>query len=360
MNPLSRKNKTFRSFFLALMICVLAGCSTGPTVMYYTPDGGGVREIFWPPTPETPRYRLAGVLQGEQNFGRSEQSQPSTGERVFRWLVGLGAKLRKPRELVRPQTGMVDDKGRIYVTDVGRPAVFVFDEPLGKLYIWNQTDDFGEFESPIGIAPGSSGEILVADSALARIVRLDTDGNPLGSFGRELLQRPTGLARNPATGEIYVADTAEHDIKVFTGDGRFIRKLGRRGTAPGEFNAPTHLAFANGNLYVTDTLNNRVQVLSADGQPVHSIGQRGLYVGNFTRPKGVTADTKGNVYVVESYYDHLLIFDAAGQFLLPIGGTGSAIGEFYLPAGTWTDARGRVYVADMFNGRVVIFQSLGI
>ena len=35
---------------------------------------------------------------------------------------------------------------------------------------------------------------------------LDRDGNPRGSLGRGVLKRPTGLARDPASGEIYVAD----------------------------------------------------------------------------------------------------------------------------------------------------------
>jgi DNA-binding beta-propeller fold protein YncE len=177
-------------------------------------------------------------------------------------------------------------------------------------------------------------------------------------IGRGLLKRPTGLARDPARGRIYVADTYAHDIKVFSDGGELLDVIGGRGEGEGEFNYPTHLAFANDELYVTDTMNNRIQVLAADGGR-RRLGQRGLYIGNLVRPKGVSVDSEGNVYVVESYFDSLLIFAPNGDFLMPIGGTGTATGRFYLPSGVWVDAKNRVHVADMFNGRIVLFQFLG-
>lgn len=347
--------------FAALLVVALAGCAQVPTEMRYFPKGIDVAAArVWPPLPEVPRYRFAGQLTGEQNFGPAEGSQPSTGEKIFRWLVGLGQRRgATPRVLARPQSGMVGDDGRIYVTDAGRHAVFVFDEAQGKLHIWDRAERGVEFLSPVGIAPGPGGQILVADAGLGRIVRLDPEGNPLGGFADGLVSRPTGLARDPASGHIYVADTLAHDIKVLSGEGRLVMRIGRRGSALGEFNGPTHIAFADGKLYVTDALNARVQILDPAGVPLNSIGRRGLYVGNLTRPKGVAADDDGNVYVVESYYDHLLIFDQDGNYLLPVGGSGSAVGQFFLPAGAWSDQRDRIFIADMFNGRVVVLQYLG-
>jgi DNA-binding beta-propeller fold protein YncE len=202
--------------------------------------------------------------------------------------------------------------------------------------------------------------LFVADADLGVVARLDARGEPLGVIGRGRLQRPTGLARDPSNGDLYVADTYAHDIKVFDPQGRLLRVLGRRGEGEGEFNFPTHMAFANGSLYVTDTLNSRVQVYdAAAGRWSRRLGSRGLVLGDLVRPKGVSVDSEGNVYVVESYYDSLLVFSPRGEFLLPIGGVGTATGRFYLPAGVWVDGRNRVHVADMFNGRVVLFQFLG-
>ena len=103
----------------------------------------------------------------------SSDKQDKTGKtrKVFNWLVGLVTKTEQPRQLSRPQNGMVGPYGRIYVTDVGKQAVFVFDETAGKLSIWERADQNSNFISPIGIVTRSSNEILVTDSMLGRIVR---------------------------------------------------------------------------------------------------------------------------------------------------------------------------------------------
>jgi DNA-binding beta-propeller fold protein YncE len=194
---------------------------------------------------------------------------------------------------------------------------------------------------------------------LGRVFRLDREGKPMGNFGEGILTRPTGLARDPQRGRIYVSDTHAHDVKVFDDNGLLLETIGHRGEREGELNFPTHLAFAVDKLYVTDGMNARVQIYDTQGQVSGTLGQRGLFIGNFTRPKGVTVDPSGNIYVVESFYDSVLVFNNEGSFLMPIGGTGKEIGQFYLPAGVWSDPRGRIYVADMFNGRIAIFQLLG-
>ena len=345
------------------LLALLAGCAEVPLQMEYSPPASAAADAVaggrvWPAAPETARYRLAGVLVGESNFRAVEQ--PARATRLLRWVVGLGPwGSRVPDLLVRPQSGVADGAGRVYVTDVGRRAVFVFDEAAGQLRIWEQADRNGLFVAPIGIVLGAREELWVADSGLGRVVRLSPTGEALGSIGEGVLQRPTGLARDAAANRLYVADSGAHDIKVFDDEGNLVARLGRHGEGPGEFNGPTFLARAGGALDGADHLDGRAQVLALAGTPRAGSGQRGRYGGNFTRPKGVAVDPDGNVYVVESYYDHLLVFDGAGRFLLPLGGTGSEMGQFFLPSGTWIDPRGRVFIADTFNGRVIVLQYLG-
>lgn len=351
--------RSFIRFFASLVaVSVIGGCSSPPQRMDMFPrDTAEDQQQVWPASPQVPRYRYAGQLLGEVNFVRAAGTV-SAGERALRWIVGAGRRTREVQMLVRPQGGMVDTVGRILVTDVGRQAVFVFDPDAG-LSIWNQADGGENFVSPLGITAGPSGEIYVADADLGRIVRLDTKGSPIGSFGQGVVGRPTGLVRDALTGRTYVADTAEHNIKVFD-DNRVLKgTIGVRGVSPGQFNAPTFLALRQNQLVVSDTLNARVQVLSDDGEAQLVVGERGLYVGNLTRPKGVATDDGGRIYVAESFYDYLLIFDADGRLLLPIGGSGRSPGQFFLPGGIWTDAGNRIFVSDVFNSRVVIFQYLG-
>lgn len=340
-----------------LLVCLLAaGCAGGPVPLRYeyAEEAGRYR---WPAAPEAPRYALVGQLTGEANF--PPPTMNNLGSRVFGWLVGLTSAKRVPVVLQRPQNGFVDEDGRILVTDVSQAAVFVFDPSAGKLLVWRSAGQTARFMTPVGIAPGAEGEILVADADLRIVVRLNREGEPVGGIGLGSLERPVGVVRDAARGRIFVADAKAHDVKVFSDAGELIGRIGSHGDGAGEFNAPTYLAYADDRLIVTDTLNSRVQVFDAEGGFVREFGRRGLFVGDLPRPKGVAVDARGNLYVVESYYDHLLVFNDQGELLLAIGGSGSGIGEFYLPAGVWTDHRDRIYVADAFNGRVMIFQFLG-
>lgn len=349
---------------MGLVACMLlVGCAeTRSTLRYEARDA---QQVVWPPAPETPRYRYVGELTGEENVHREGGGIAEAGLNALKWLVGLLSEKSPAVILQRPQAGTVDGNGRIYVTDASRQAVYVFDEKAGKLHVWEMAEENTRFEVPIGIAMGANGEVLVTDASLGRVFRLSGQGVPVGSFGKDVLKHPTGLARDAALGRVYVADAHLHQIRVFDDAGNLLTTYGsgQRGEGPGEFNSPTHLAFAGGKLYVTDTLNARAQVLAVDdagaARVAQVFGRRGLFVGDLARPKGITVDAVGNIYVVESYYDHLLVFNPQGEFLLPIGGGGSGVGEFFLPAGVWSDQRGRIYVADMFNGRVVIFEYLG-
>lgn len=338
---------------------LLAGCASEPQVMRLHGTEGEMSLVFPArETGEVPRYRYMGQLIGDVNFQTVNGSR-ITARKFLAWVVGLGEHPDERVVLQRPQTGTVDSRGRVLVTDISRNAVFVFDEVGGKLEVWERATPARRFEAPVGITTGRGGEVLVADAELASVFRFSPEGTSLGQFGAGLLTRPTGIARDPARGRIYVADTHEHDIKVFDDDGKLVAIWGRRGELPGEFNFPTHLSFAPNGLMVTDSMNARIQVLDPEGKPTLVFGERGPYVGNLVRPKGVAADDEGNLYVIESMHDTLLIFDAKARLLMPIGGTGPDAGSFYLPAGVWTDSRNRIYVADMFNGRVSIFQFLG-
>jgi DNA-binding beta-propeller fold protein YncE len=338
---------------------LLGGCADVKYTLHLNPDyRNSAPEKRWPAPPEQARFGYVGQLLGEDNLVSEDANQRNMGVKLFHWLVGLFEGAEEKVTLKRPQSGTVDAQGRIFVTDVSNHAVFVFDPAAGQLQVWEMAQETRKFITPIGIAVGADGQILVADAELGQVFQLDGTGKPLGSFGRGLLNRPTGLARDAARGRIYVADTHGHDIKVFDDAGVWLQTIARRGEDADGLNFPTHLAFAEGRLLVADSMNARIQIFDADGHFIQTLGQRGLNKGELTRPKGVTVDSSGNMYVIESFYDTLLVFNKAGEFLMPLGGTGQDVGQFYLPAGLWSDTEGRVYVADMFNGRVVIFQLL--
>ena len=346
-----------RVLSVSAALVVLAGCALQPRTAapILEPEPGG---LVWPAPPDVPRYALAGVLIGERDFVAPGQEEADSVRSALAWVAGLLIGEASYIELQRPVSGMTDARGWIYVVDASHKAVVVFDMTEHRLHLWQLAAEGLPFLSPIMIVADGRTGFLVTDAELGEVFRLGADGRPLGRFGKNILGRPTGIARDELTGLIYVADTDKHDIKVFDDDGVLVDVLGARGTEPGTFNAPTHLLFRGDELYVADTLNFRVQIFDRSGDGRLTFGRLGLFVGDMTRPKGVAVGGDKRIYVVESYYDHLLVFDRDGRLLLPIGGTGSEVGRFYLPSGVWTDDFGRVYVADMFNGRIVVLKEL--
>jgi len=337
---------------LLFSLLLVSGCSHQVVrhFAYHQP----AQAVVWPQLPELPRYRLIGELTGEDNFSR--QGEPRS---LLQIISGLFIGQARPELLQRPQSGYTDTQGRVYVTDISRQAVFLFDIPNHSLQLLGELAKGLPFISPVAVTAAPEGDIYVSDAEQALVTRLRHDGTPVALLGRGVLHRPTGMAYDPVGRQLFVADTRDHDIKVFDEQGHFVQSIGQRGEAVGEFNFPTHLAFHDGRLYITDAMNARIQILDSSGEFITAFGKRGLFIGNIPHPKGVGVDGDGNIYVSESYYDTLLVYNPQGQLLLPIGGAPDTVGKFYLPAGVWTDNNNRVYLADMFNSRVVVLQYLG-
>ena len=75
---------------------------------------------------------------------------------------------------------------------------------------------------------------------------------------------------------MYVADTANHRIQVFSSNGTFISKWGKYGCRNGTLRSPEGIAVDHdGNVYVADTANNRIQVFSSNGTFISKWGGYG-------------------------------------------------------------------------------------
>jgi DNA-binding beta-propeller fold protein YncE len=75
---------------------------------------------------------------------------------------------------------------------------------------------------------------------------------------------PQGIAVDQSSGNVFVADTANNRIQVFSSNGTFIMTGGKFGLVDGNFAYPQGIAVdqSSGNVFVADTANNRIQVIS--------------------------------------------------------------------------------------------------
>ncbi|MDH5228585.1 MAG: 6-bladed beta-propeller [Gammaproteobacteria bacterium] len=338
---------------VVVLILLLGACSNQPKKLVYHTT---TEQKLWPQAPDEPRFVFVGQLTGENNFYALAPEKNYLKKFAF-WLVGLVAGEIEIELLHRPQTGIVDGDGRVYVSDVGRRGLVVFDPIKGRLQVWQQATAMKTFITPIGVVKIGN-DLFVADADLAMVVRLNNKGEPQASIGYGQLERPTGLAFDETSQHLYVADSKSHQIKIFNLAGDLVDTIGQKGSHAGEFNGPTFITIANQQLYVADSLNARIQILDLGGKPIRQFGRRGKYIGDMPQPKGLAVDANGLIYVIESFFDHILVFNQKGEFLLPIGGHGQQAGLFNHPSGVWTGKNNLIYVADMMNSRVQSFQYL--
>jgi DNA-binding beta-propeller fold protein YncE len=334
---------------IAILLAVLLlspGCDRGGRPP--AAGGEGAPELTWPAPPARARIRHVRTVAGPADLGI---------RRSFWEWVGEVVAGRDPEAFVRP-AGLAARDGVLYVTDPGGPALWILDTAAGRSRRIGEAGGH-RLVSPVAVALAPGGQVFLADSALARVFRLDGAGRTVATVTDPRLRRPAGLAYDGPRDRLYVADSAAHRVFVLAGDGRPAGELGRRGGGPGEFNFPTHLAVApDGALLVTDALGYRIQRFAPDGTPAGHFGRQGDAAGDFASPKGVALDSEGHVYVVEALFDAVQIFDERGRYLLGFGGRGTGRGQLWLPGGLFIDPQDRIYVGDAYNRRVQVFEYL--
>ena len=132
-----------------------------------------------------------------------------------------------------------------------------------------------------------------------------------------------------------------------------LQVIGRAGTAPAEFNRAEGVCVdGQDRLYVADSCNHRIQIFSADGKFIRQYGRAGSGLGELSYPYDIAVDADGNQYVCEFGNSRIQVFDANCQPVEIIGGAGAAPGQFNNPWGVALDTHGNLYVADALNHRV--------
>jgi len=302
--------------------------------------------MVWPREPETPRVQLVGAISNSTDLksGRS---------RAEAW----GAAIRGPRPPIRfsgPHAVAYHPADLLAVADSSGGAVHIIDL-RERTHVVSYGSEQQRFAAPVGVA-WANDQLFVSDAQLHQIIQLDRTGRVVRRFGETELIRPVGIAYVPQRREFYVVDGGAHLIAVFDSSGRSVRTIGGRGTQPGEFNFPTHIAFdGTARLAVADTGNFRVQVLDLEGNCRRVLGRKGDAAGDFALPKGVAFDGDGHLYVWDSQFENVQIFDRTGRLLLAFGREGRNPGEFWLPSGIAIDHQNRIWIADGGNRRIQVF-----
>ncbi|HVS91067.1 MAG TPA: NHL repeat-containing protein [Mucilaginibacter sp.] len=228
-----------------------------------------------------------------------------------------------------PQGLAVDAQGNIFVADFGNNVIRkISTDGTVSTYCGNTSAGavngaatVAEFNGPYGIAFDKSGNLYVADdnnnmirminssgvaSTVAGVTRAGygnaTTNTTTGVFA--FFRRPSGVAVDPSTGNIYVADGGNSAIRQVTPAGVVTTIAG----GPGQTSLigyPTGIAVdQNANIYITDQSGRIIELTAtrtlydlAGGVNVAGYADGTGTAAQFNTPLGIAADTQGNIYV---------------------------------------------------------------
>ncbi len=252
-----------------------------------------------------------------------------------------------------------------------------------------------------GIAVGPDGSIYVTDTNTIRRIDSETgvisrfagtgvagfsgDGGPaLGAA----LSTPDGLVFD-GLGNLYVADTSNHRVRVIEADGNFIRTVAGDGV-PGfagdngpaldaSLSQPTKLAFdSEGRLYIADTGNQRIRRVDLGTRRIETVagGSATGFMGDggpateaaLGRPRGIALLADGTLLIADTANRRIRKVDTSGV-ISTVAGNGSLAFEgdngpareagIGFPFAMVLDAQGDLIFTDAFHYRVRVIRSVG-
>jgi len=197
-----------------------------------------------------------------------------------------------------------------------------------------------------------------------------------GTGDTPLFKRPMAVAVGKH-GRIYVTDSGNNRVCVFSSSGRFLFQFGSFGVAKrmqgahatykaGRLNFPVGIATDDdGNVYVASFYNDSIEVYDADGIPLRRFPDPSKSVGKGSSGQdghgiAVTAVAVHDdlVYATDQY--QVFVFKRDGTFVRQWGMPGAQMADLDHPNGIDVAKDGTVYVSDSNHARVTAFTPLGI
>ncbi|KAI6657769.1 hypothetical protein LOD99_512 [Oopsacas minuta] len=139
-----------------------------------------------------------------------------------------------------------------------------------------------------------------------------------------------------------IQNTAEQ--QVYKNKTNPIRRIGKPGNKKGELNRPYGLALDGDIIYIADTNNKRIQIFSTEGKFIHEFGK-----GQLNTPYGIALN-KEWVFISDFVLNAVLKFSRTNYKLIK-----SVKGVVSDPLGLTTDTNGELLVADCNNNRIAAF-----
>jgi len=311
-NP--RYLRTTLALFSVAVLFLLSACA-GPKEV--------LKPVFFPPLPDEPHIQFLTSIN-ESSFMEDTS--------LFKSLVSGMEKPNVITRLLKPY-GIALNKGVIYVCDTVPNTVYRIDLKGKKFESIKGNAGSGGLKKPVNLSIDEEGTLYVADSLRNEVMVYTGEGEFVRAVGRGILTKPVATAVDKEN--LYVLDATDRVIKVLDRkSGAYIREFGKTADLGDNLVLPVGLTRDDqGFLYVTNVGTGKVIKLDTDGHVILSFGKIGDFLGEFTRPKGIAVDKQGRIYVVDTGNQNVQIFSADRKLLLVFGSPGLARGSVNLPAG---------------------------
>ena len=326
--------------------------------------GGEVVQAFLRPRPPLPGPSIKAAVNDEDNgqykvtfdltyTGECELSVLVNGAHIrgSPFVVELGSVTDVRLLLKRDISTLQACKGKLQfpqqpgllsgVAVAPNGTIFVLGYNNNKIHVFDAerkfAKSFGQLRVPMGIAITAEGLLYVAHAHGVDV--LTYDGALVRQIGCGTLKYPWDVTVH--NGEVFVADSGNHRVAVFSQDGKLVHTIGSQGSGPGQFISPTGVAISpDGELYVSDFGNSRVQVLTPQGVYIREIGKGQLN----TQHKLLFSGDK-HMLVADQTNNRVAVFNQDSALVLSLPSA-----EY--PVGLAVDQKGDLLVACL-NGRCV-------
>ena len=191
-----------------------------------------------------------------------------------------------------------------------------------ELADWAQLPEGWSFKEVADVVVDAQDRVYVFNRGEHPMIIFESDGSFVAAWGEDLFSRAHGVTVGP-DGNLYCVDDGDHSIRKCTPDGEVLMTIG----TPNEpapihsgqpFNRPTKVAFdpKTDELYISDGYGNaRVHKFSPDGEHLFSWGEYGTDPGQFNLVHSVCTDSNGKVYIADRESHRVQIFDEGGHYL---------------------------------------------
>ncbi|MBN1284275.1 MAG: TIGR03663 family protein [Anaerolineae bacterium] len=292
------------------------------------------------------------------------------------FLLVASEELGKDAGLKGPRGLDIGPDGNLYVVDTKNSRVVVLGPGGEVVRAFGGVDPeategaparAGYFLEPWGVAVAGDGTIFVADTWNHRVQVFSPEGELIRTWGhRGDLDDPEGFygPREVAVtdDQVFVVDTGNKVVRVYDWEGNWQRDIGSGGSEPGRLEEPVGVALYDGSLAVADTWNRRVQVFDMSGAYLKHWSLSAWYNMASAHSSGnlpfLTLDDRGNVYIADPDTCRILVYDIAGNYRYNFGRCSTApvaLSDFGALAGMAMTGDYQLYVVDAAADRILRF-----